>query len=121
MSLSNEGVNLRAKIKKRQAAEYANQQHARKNAPCPVRSWNFPNHNKKPTARVGEAVFYEEAGYCYAGLLSSNCSALVLYLLSVPHYARYREIFVPLFELCACGMRHSVGFAALLPSQLRTP
>ena len=35
-----------------------------------------------------------------------------------PHYARYRESWVPLFLLSACGMRHSVGFAALMPSQL---
>ena len=62
-----------------------------------------------------------EAGYCYAGLHYSCCSAFILCLSSAPHHARYREIFVPLFELCACGMRHSVGFAALLPSQLRTP
>ena len=61
-----------------------------------------------------------EAGYCYAGLLLSTCAAFVIIMPNTPHYARYRGLFLPLLLLCGCGMRHSVGFAALLPSQLRT-
>ena len=37
-----------------------------------------------------------------------------------PRYARYRGSRVPRGEESACGMRHSVGFAALLPYSFRT-
>ena len=82
---------------------------------CLARKWNFLIITKnRPQGSGG-------AGYCYAGQLF-----ICAFLLGTKRnlYAALRKIpreLSSLFLLSACGMRHSDGFATLMPSQFPLP